>query len=294
MLTDLHLDHVLIAVRNLEQGAAHYGSLGFTLTPLGLHPARGTHNRLILFATAYLELISIRDPAEAGAHRPDLLSFLSSREGLYRFALGTGNIEAAVASLRARGLPISEPLAGARQGTEDAEGYTWRFATIPSRSLPGAEAFVIEHDLTMKERYQAFPHASRHPNGAVGIDRLTIAVRDAETAAACWQDLLGLKAGPVLSGRSTAGKCQGVCLQLGNCHLEFVSPLGVGRVSRFLDRYGEGLYRLSLGVGELDATRSYLTAQGIEIGSIVEDAGRGATFVELKSAHGVVIQFIQA
>jgi catechol 2,3-dioxygenase-like lactoylglutathione lyase family enzyme len=294
LLTDLHLDHVLIAVRDLEQASAHYANLGFTLTPLGVHPGRGTHNRLVLLTAAYLELISVRDPAEAEAHRPDLLSFLRSREGLYRFALGTGDIEAAVASIRARGLPVGEPLAGARQGTEDARGYTWRFATIPSRSLPGAEVFLIEHDLTMVERYQALAHANRHLNGTLGIDRLAIAVCDAERAAARWQALLGLNAGPVFSGGSTAGKCQGVSLQLRNCQLEFVSPLGVGRVSRFLDRSGEGLYRLSLEVGELGATRSFLAAQGIEIGSIAEEAGRRATVVESKSAHGVVIQFIQA
>jgi catechol 2,3-dioxygenase-like lactoylglutathione lyase family enzyme len=292
--TDLHLDHVLIAVRDLGEAAAHYDSLGFTLTPLGVHPARGTHNRLVLFAAAYLELISVRDPAEAAAHRPDFLSFLRSREGLYRFALGSGDIEAAVASLRARGLPVSEPLAGARQGTEDVAGYTWRFATIPSRSLPGAEVFLIEHDHTMAERYQALPHANRHPNGALGIDRLAIAVRDAERTAARWQELLGLKAGPVVSGGSILGNNRSVSLHLCNCYLDFICPLGVGRLSRFLDRYGEGLYWLSLEVGELEATRGYLTAQGIEIGSITEEAGRRATVVESKSAHGVVIQFIQA
>ena len=293
MLTDLYLDHVLIAVRDLGEAGVHYGNLGFTLTPLGVHPGRGTHNRLVPFAAAYLELISVRDLAEAEVHRPDLLSFLRSREGLYRFALGTGDIEATVASLRARGLPVGEPVAGARQGTKGAGGYTWRSAAIPSQSLPGAEVFLIEHDYTMAERYQASPHANQHSNGALGIDRLAIAVRDAERAAAYWRELLGLKAAPVLSRGSTAGRSQGVSLQLRNCYLEFISPAGVGKISRFLDRYGEGLYRLSLEVGELEATRSYLAAQGIEIGSITEEVGRRATFVESSSAHGVLIQFIQ-
>lgn len=294
VLTNLYLDHVLIAVRDLEEAGAHYDNLGFTLTPLGVHPGRGTHNLLVPFAATYLELISVRDPGEAEAHQPDLLSFLRSREGLYRFALGTGDIEAAVASLRAWGLPVGEPVGGARQGTKGAAGYTWRSATIPSQSLPGAEVFLIEHDHTMAERYQALRHANQHSNGVLGIDHLAIAVRDAERAAAHWQETLGLKAGPVLSGDSTAGRSQGVSLQLRNCHLKFVSPAGDGRVSRFLDRYGEGLCRLSLEVGEMEATRRYLAAQGIEIGSITEESGRRATVVESRSAHGVLIQFMQA
>ena len=39
--TDLYLDHVLIAVRDLEEASAYYDNLGFTLTPPGVRPGRG-------------------------------------------------------------------------------------------------------------------------------------------------------------------------------------------------------------------------------------------------------------
>ena len=47
----LYLDHVLIGVRDLESSANAFASrLRFTLTPEGVHPGRGTHNRLAVFA----------------------------------------------------------------------------------------------------------------------------------------------------------------------------------------------------------------------------------------------------
>ena len=40
---DLYLDHLLIAVHNLDRAANTYARrLGFTLTPEGVHPGRGT------------------------------------------------------------------------------------------------------------------------------------------------------------------------------------------------------------------------------------------------------------
>ncbi len=60
---EVYLDHVLIAVHDLSRAAAVFSQeLGFTLTPEGVHPGRGTHNRLIVFGPEYLELIAVRDP----------------------------------------------------------------------------------------------------------------------------------------------------------------------------------------------------------------------------------------
>ena len=55
----IYLDHVLIAVRRLSAAADLYSSLGFKVTPEGRHPGRGTHNRLVVFGTEYLELIAV-------------------------------------------------------------------------------------------------------------------------------------------------------------------------------------------------------------------------------------------
>jgi hypothetical protein len=60
-------DHLAIAVEDLEAGAAAVGAvLGVPLEPGGVHPAMGTHNRLLsLGAGAYLEVIAIDPDAPA-------------------------------------------------------------------------------------------------------------------------------------------------------------------------------------------------------------------------------------
>ena len=61
-MTDLILDHVLIAVRDLDAAKDTFERLGFKVTPEGKHPGRGTSNRLVVFGGEYLELISVHDP----------------------------------------------------------------------------------------------------------------------------------------------------------------------------------------------------------------------------------------
>ena len=52
------LDHVVVNVRDrLDEAAATYGRLGFTLTPRGYHTL-GSMNHLAIFGTDYLELIA--------------------------------------------------------------------------------------------------------------------------------------------------------------------------------------------------------------------------------------------
>jgi catechol 2,3-dioxygenase-like lactoylglutathione lyase family enzyme len=46
----LKLDHIVIAVHDLERTIADYGALGFHVVRGGDHPGRATHNALVVFA----------------------------------------------------------------------------------------------------------------------------------------------------------------------------------------------------------------------------------------------------
>lgn len=60
------LDHLVIAARTLEEGAAWLeGRLGVGLQPGGEHPAFGTHNRLLSLGESYLEVIAVNPDAPA-------------------------------------------------------------------------------------------------------------------------------------------------------------------------------------------------------------------------------------
>jgi hypothetical protein len=56
------LDHLLICVDNLAKAALDWQTLGFTLTPTGVHPF-GTSNRLAMFGNDFLELLAVTDAA---------------------------------------------------------------------------------------------------------------------------------------------------------------------------------------------------------------------------------------
>jgi hypothetical protein len=59
----LSLDHVVIAVRDLDRTIADYTALGFTVTVGGEHTGGASHNALIVFADgAYIELIAFKRP----------------------------------------------------------------------------------------------------------------------------------------------------------------------------------------------------------------------------------------
>ena len=290
-MNDLYLDHVLIAVHNLSRAASTFSKdLGFTLTPEGVHPGRGTHNRLIVFGPDYLELIAVRDPAE-GVFRQSMSTLLAKREGLYMFALGTNDIDHAVTHLRRRGVSVGDPADGARQGGPGEPGYTWRSAAVPPEATPGSETFLIQHNSTAERRYTVPPDATRHPNGATGVHSLAIAVRDAETAAARWRDAFGFDATPPedIPGE----RMRRVRMHLASCHLDFVSPAGPGDLSRFIERNGEAPYGLSLRVGDLTETAAVLKQRGIQSVRAAADSDGAGVTVGPELTHGVLVRFIQ-
>ena len=290
-MADIYLDHVLVAVRSLERSAQTFsGALGFTLTPEGVHPGRGTHNRLIVFGPEYLELIAVRDAAE-GVFRPSMSAFLQTREGLYMFALGTSDVSAAVDELRGRGVGVEDPAVGSRAGEPGSSGYTWRAAGVPRDATPGSETFLIQHDNTVRQRYPEPPDATRHTNGVVGVHSLAIAVLDADEAAEGWQRTFALEGEPPEEIRNQGLRRSRLALR--NCHLDFVSPMRSGALSRFLDRHGEAPYLLSLEVSDLAETVEVLRQRGVPVGSEAHEAEGSSITVDSAYASGVLLRFLQ-
>ncbi|MGE5147223.1 MAG: VOC family protein, partial [Candidatus Eiseniibacteriota bacterium] len=107
------IDHVLIAVRDLEAARQGWTRLGFTLTPRGRHIGQGTANYCIMFGRDYLELLGVVEPDGEAAR---LEAFLAGREGPMALAFAPdGPPEAVAAALTALGLHPGEPRALGRQ-----------------------------------------------------------------------------------------------------------------------------------------------------------------------------------
>ncbi len=286
-MSDLYLDHILIGIHDLDRTPETFGdSIGFTVTPEGRHPGRGTHNRLIAFGPEYLELIAIHDRT-GPIFRPNLVKFLDSREGLFIFALGTRDIDKSVAELRERGLQVEEPIAGARHAQDGTTAYSWRQAAIDQAGTPGSQTFLIQHDHSIEERFREPADPTRHANGALGVHHLGLAVRDAETAAARWELAFGLaKRG---SDSDSDSGVRRVSLEPGNCVLDFMSPTEDRDLADFLDRYGEAPYELAIEVGDLGAAERYLREHGV----LFSGVDSGTLAVDSAYAHGVRLLVVE-
>ncbi|MCY4528243.1 MAG: VOC family protein [Chloroflexi bacterium] len=280
-MTDLIIDHVLIAVRDLDAAKDTFETLGFKVTPEGRHPGRGTSNRLVVFGGEYLELISVHDP-DGDLFRPNLPSFLDSREGLFIFSMGTPDVHGRARSVREAGVLITDPVKGSRQAADGTTAYSWTQAEIDPEAMPGSQTFFIQHDHTIEERYTDPPDPTSHPNGVLGISSLSLAVKDADSASRHWTEVFGLE---------RASKDAGcVRLRFDNSSLDFRQPDGNDGLADFIGTWGEGPYRIVFSCEDLDATEVLLRGNGVE--GLMRDGG--CLSVPTESAQGVRMSFVQA
>src|SRR5947209_20589152 len=104
------IDHIIIGVHDLEKAAAQFDEkLGLLASGGGIHPLGGTANRIIVIGDTYLELITIRTPAEA---QQSMIERLAKDSGYLNFAIASDDIQADSAAMVQRGVHIIGPTAG--------------------------------------------------------------------------------------------------------------------------------------------------------------------------------------
>lgn len=179
----LKLDHIVVAVHDLERTIADYGALGFHVVRGGDHPGRATHNALVVFADgSYFELIAWREPSPTERWWQLLQRH---GEGIVDFALLPASTAATVADVKARGLLLDGPLDGGRV-RPDGERLRWQTARSPSADLP-----FLCGDLTPRALRVPEGEVRVHANGALGVASLAVAVRDLDATLARYRALLG-------------------------------------------------------------------------------------------------------
>lgn len=213
----LTLDHIVIAVTDLQSAIADYRALGFQVVPGGQHPGRSSHNALVVFSDgAYLELIAWRAPA------PEERWYRTLRDhgaGLVDFALLPHDTVQALADARARGLgTLTGPLDGGRQRPDGAQ-LRWQTARHATPDVP-----FLCGDLTPRSLRVPEGAVRSHPNGAQGVAQLAVAVRDLDATLARYRALLGVQA-DAATPPASAGGIRAVQIPLGSAVLLLQSPV---------------------------------------------------------------------
>lgn len=195
------IDHLVVAVRDLDRAQDAYARLGFTLTPRGAHTELGSANHTAVFADGtYLELLAVGQPHPATAA---YAAFLEAREGMAAVALKAEGAEALGARLSAAGLApqpavaFGRPVAarpgtaGQTAGERTSEGMSvarFTITPLPAGAMPGGGAFVCRHhtpELVWRAEDQD------HANGALGIDTLVVGADDVDAVASSCARLFG-------------------------------------------------------------------------------------------------------
>jgi hypothetical protein len=81
------IDHLVICVHDLARAEQNLRTLGFTLTPTGVHPF-GTSFHLAMFGNNYLELLAVTDAAAIPAAAPGRFSFAAHHQNFLATAEG--------------------------------------------------------------------------------------------------------------------------------------------------------------------------------------------------------------
>ena len=178
------LDHVVLAVHDLERAVEDFRALGFTVTPGGQHPGRTSHNALVAFEDgAYIEIIAWHAPATEERWWQTLQT---CGEGLVDHALLPVSVEPVLAAAQARGLlTLRGPIPGSRH-RPDGIRIAWESARHDAPDVP-----FLCADLTPRALRVPEGAARQHSNGATGIARVAVAARDFGRSAARWIALLG-------------------------------------------------------------------------------------------------------
>ncbi|MBD1545736.1 VOC family protein [Roseibium aggregatum] len=178
------LDHVVVAVHDLDATAKAWEGLGFTVTPEARHPW-GTANRLVQLDGFFIELLSvadeslIREPGEGefsfGAFNRD---FLKRREGGSMVVFESHDPDKDRAHFEKHHLKTYAPFSFEREakapdGSVRKVAFDLTFVTDPL--APGIGYFTCRN--RFPENFWK-PDYQTHANGAVAIDEIVLVAND--------------------------------------------------------------------------------------------------------------------
>ena len=242
------IDHLVVAVPDLDVARKSYEALGFTVVPGGRHPV-GTHNALIAFADgAYVELIAFYEANPS--HK--WWAPLQKGGGLVDFCMQTDDLAGDTAAFRRAGVAIDDPSPLSRV-RPDGYRLVW-VLSIPRAGQRGVAPFLIQDETPREERV---PRQTTHANGVTGIGTVTVAVPDVAPVRTWYADVLG-RPGRNVGRQDLDG--EGVAFSVGPHTLEFVAPRGAGGPLRaWLQTRGASPYAATLTAGRampLDPTKT--------------------------------------
>ncbi|QRM27442.1 VOC family protein [Microvirga sp. VF16] len=216
------IDHLVVAVHDLDQAGSFYERLGFQVGARNRHPW-GTENRLVQLPRSFIELIAVGEGAAIAPHQASAFSFgafvqdyLRDREGLAMLVLDSQDAKADAALFSEKGIGSFEPFhferSGRRpDGSETKVAFTLAFASV--ENSPKAGFFVCQQHFP--ENFWN-PEFQRHDNKATQISSVTLAAPDPERLRAFLTAFTGVQ--------PASPDGDDLSFRLGESHIDVLTP----------------------------------------------------------------------
>jgi catechol 2,3-dioxygenase-like lactoylglutathione lyase family enzyme len=255
------LDHVVIAVDDLEAAARSYADLlGRSPSWRGVHPLAGSSNVLFRLENCYLELL-------AGTQL---------EAGLRALAFASDDAKAEAARLQQRGIPASEPAEGEGQDSASGAVRRWRNSFLPTAATRGLLLFAIEH-LTGADALPRAPAAAEAEASVHALDHVVVASDDLEAARRLYGDALGLRL--ALDRRFEARGLRILFFRVGGVTVEVAGPLEPPAAAAPADRFGGLAFR----VADVSAARARLATKGFDVSPVRAGAKPGTRVCSVRT-----------
>ena len=249
------LDHVVVAVRDLDAAVAAYRTL-LGRAPAWRADAHGGGGTVVTFALANVA-VELMAPSGMGPTAERLTAVLDAQgEGLASLAFATTDIERAHRRLARLGL-APEPIAdGASIDAETGAVRPWRRTRAAAAATHGTRLFVLQQASLPRSRLLA-----SEATAVSGLDHVVIRTPDPERATALYGARLALdmrldRSNPAWGARLLFFRC-------GDLIVEVAHDLAAG-VGDGPDR----LWGLSWRVPDAEAARARLAQAGLDVSEV--------------------------
>ena len=260
------LDHVVVLVEEIGKGAAAYQTL-LGRTPSWRTSGDGAERVLFTLDNITLELVAPDGEGPAGDRIREAMA--ATGEGLASICFATRDIAKMHRRLERVALK-PEPVAEV-ESRDSASGASmkWKRTRAATDLTRGVRLFFLELD---GERPRAQP-SSAAP--VLGLDHVVVATEDSERAAALYGARLGLD---MALDRTHQDWGQLMFFRCGDLVVEVVRrPVAGGDAMR------DKLWGLSWRVGDIDAARARLLADGVDVSEVRTGRKPGTRVMNVRS-----------
>tara|TARA_B000000475_G_scaffold6833_1_gene6288 strand:- start:1384 stop:2223 length:840 start_codon:yes stop_codon:yes gene_type:complete len=273
------LDHLIIAVKDLDQAEKNYKKiLGTNPVWRGRHKSLGTANSIFNFKNTYLELLT-SDGEGLGAELVKNL-IQENGEGLAGIVFGVDDMLQTVQHLKQEGYQISDPAEGEGSDDETNKVRKWENLFLPPELTRGLFSFIIQH------RDGELPSYKEYAKDSINkLDHVVINTNNADSFIETYRDVFKIRL--ALDKTIEHWNSRMLFFRLNKTTIEVVE-----RPNN--EKPKDTLWGLAWEVETIEDTHKRLVSEGVEVSDIKAGLKENTLVATVKShTHNVPTLIIQ-